>query len=144
MFLHVSSVRYLRDYELQLEFSNGDVRIVNLENELHSKAKQTSDALRILNRMVQSDPELRALIDDERVGAQVAREIYELRTARGLTQKALADRVGTAQSVIARVEDADYEGHSLRMLRRIAHALDACVTVHLIPRKPTANHSKER
>ena len=35
MFLHVKSVRYLRDYELQLEFSNGTARIVNLENQLH-------------------------------------------------------------------------------------------------------------
>jgi hypothetical protein len=35
VFLHVSSVRYLRDYELQLEFSNGVVKIVNLENELY-------------------------------------------------------------------------------------------------------------
>lgn len=103
-----------------------------------SKEKQTSDALRVLDRMVQRDPELRALIEEERVGAQVAREIYELRVARGLTQKALADMVGTTHSVIARLEDADYEGHSLRMLGRIANALDACVAVRLIPRTPTA------
>ena len=37
MFLHVKSVRYLRDYELQLEFSNGTARIVNLENELRGE-----------------------------------------------------------------------------------------------------------
>jgi hypothetical protein len=37
MFLHVNSVRYLRDYELQLEFSNGTVKIVNLENELYGE-----------------------------------------------------------------------------------------------------------
>lgn len=37
MFLHVTSVRYLRDYELQLEFSNGAIKIVDLENELHGE-----------------------------------------------------------------------------------------------------------
>ncbi len=92
-----------------------------------------SDALEILDRMIGDDPELRALIEEERVNADVAMEIYQLRTSRGLTQNELADRVGTTQSVIARLEDADYEGHSLRMLRRIAEALGARLSVHLVP-----------
>jgi transcriptional regulator with XRE-family HTH domain len=49
--------------------------------------------------------------------------VHDLRTEAGLTQKELADLVGTTQSVISRLEDADYEGHSLFMLRRIATAL---------------------
>ncbi len=32
--------------------------------------------------------------------------------------------MGTTQSVIARLESADYSGHSLKMLHRIARALD--------------------
>ena len=35
----------------------------------------------------------------------------------------LAKLIGTTQSVIARLESADYEGHSLSMLQRIAEAL---------------------
>lgn len=97
------------------------------------KRRPTSNALEILDRVVGGDAELRAMIAEERVHAQVAREIHELRTSRGLTQKELAERVGTTQSVIARLENADYEGHSLRMLRRIAEALDAHLSVHLIP-----------
>jgi len=54
----------------------------------------------------------------------VARKIYELRTRAVLTQQQLAKRVGTTTSVISRLEDADYEGHSLAMLRRIAAALN--------------------
>ena len=61
------------------------------------------------------------------------RQIHDLRTSRGLTQRELAERVGTTQSVIARIEDADYEGHSLRMLRRVAEALDAHLSVRLVP-----------
>jgi transcriptional regulator with XRE-family HTH domain len=40
-----------------------------------------------------------------------------------LTQAQLAELIGTTQSVISRLEDADYEGHSLSMLQRIATAL---------------------
>ncbi len=98
-----------------------------------SRARATSDALEILDRMIGDDPDLRALIDEEQINTQVAVEIYELRTSRGLTQTELASRVGTTQSVVARLEDADYEGHSLRMLRRIADALGARLSVHLIP-----------
>jgi len=55
---------------------------------------------------------------------EVASLIYDLRTWAGLSQRALARKVGTTASVICRLEDADYEGHSLAMLRRIAAALD--------------------
>ncbi|HKA55635.1 MAG TPA: helix-turn-helix domain-containing protein [Candidatus Binatia bacterium] len=49
--------------------------------------------------------------------------IYDARTKAGLTQKQLATRLGTTQSVISRLESADYEGHSLGMLLRIAESL---------------------
>jgi len=97
-----------------------------------ARHKRTSNALEILDHMVGDDAELRAMVEEERVNALVAHDIYALRTTRGLTQQELAERVGTTQSVIARLEDADYEGHSLRMLRRIAAALEARLSVHLV------------
>lgn len=57
---------------------------------------------------------------------------------KGLTQKQLAERVGTTQSVIARLEDADYSGHSLFMLQRIASVLDRKLVVNLLPKKNAA------
>jgi len=95
--------------------------------------KPTSNALELLGRLLGDDTELRAMIDEERVNAQVAREIFELRTRRGLSQNDLAALLGVRQSVIARLEDADYEGHSLRMLLRIADALDARLSVRFVP-----------
>ena len=73
------------------------------------------------------------MIAEERLNSQVARLIYEARTAAGLTQKQLADLIGTQQSTVARLEDADYEGHSLSMLRRIAEALNQRLEVRFIP-----------
>lgn len=95
-----------------------------------SKKQQTPDAVAILHRRyVGDDPERKAALAEQRIYAKVARQIYELRTAAGLTQKELADRLGTTQSAISRLEDADSEGHSLSMLRRIAEALGATVDV---------------
>jgi ribosome-binding protein aMBF1 (putative translation factor) len=96
---------------------------------------KTKDAVKILDRLTGDDPELREMIAEERVNVQVARMIYDSRIASGLTQRQLAELVGTQQSTIARLEDADYEGHSLRMLRRIADALDQRLEVRFVPHR---------
>jgi transcriptional regulator with XRE-family HTH domain len=98
------------------------------------KRKLTSDAVEILRRRYfEGKPERLAALDEERANAEIARKIYELRTkARG---QQLADLVGTSTSVICRLEDAVYEGHSLSMLRRIAAALNRDVEIRFVPIK---------
>ena len=89
------------------------------------KAKSTTNGVEILHkRYIGNNTARKALLEKERVNAEVAQLIYDLRTQAGMTQKALADRIGTTQSVISRLEDADYEGHSLDMLTRVANALN--------------------
>jgi len=98
-----------------------------------SKRARTSDAVEILRRRyIKGDPKREASLQMERVNAEVASMIYQRRTEAGLTQKDLADLVGTTQSVISRLEDADYEGHSLSMLCRIATALKQRLVVELV------------
>jgi len=97
--------------------------------------KKTRNATEILERLTGDDPELREMIAEESVNSQVARMIYEARTAANLSQKQLADLVQTQQSTIARLEDADYEGHSLSMLRRIAAALNQRLEVRFVPNR---------
>src|SRR5271167_3780625 len=99
-----------------------------------SNPRRTSNAVRILHRRyVGEDVQRKASLEQERVNAEVARTIYELREQAGLSQKELADRVETTQSVISRLEDADYDGHSLSMLRRIAAALGQEVKIVFVP-----------
>ena len=99
-----------------------------------SRTRKISNAVRILHRRyVGEDAQRKASLEQERVNAEVARTIYELREQAGLSQKELADRVDTTQSVISRLEDADYEGHSMAMLRRIAAALNQRVELHFVP-----------
>lgn len=56
--------------------------------------------------------------------------VLEMREQAGLSQEELAERVGTTQSVIARLEDAEYQGQSLRMLERIASACGVGLKLH--------------
>jgi ribosome-binding protein aMBF1 (putative translation factor) len=94
---------------------------------------KTSDAIKIIDQLTSSDPELEAMVAEASINAEVAQLIYQARTKAGLTQKQLAELVGTKQPVIARLEDADYEGHSLSMLQKIAHALKQRVVINLTP-----------
>ncbi len=99
------------------------------------KPYKTTDAVEILNRMIGDDDELREMVAAERENLEVARKIYDLRTEAGLTQAQLAKKVGTTQSVISLLEDADYEGHSMAMLRRVAAALEKRVEIRFLPLK---------
>ena|SRR2546428_761481 len=56
--------------------------------------------------------------------------VREMRKGAALTQTELAKKVGTTQSVIARLEDAEYTGHSLTMLERIAAACGVSLRLH--------------
>ena len=92
--------------------------------------EKTTNAVDILHRRyIKGAPEREASLQAERVNAEVAHLIHDLRKDSDLSQKELAELVGTTQSVISRLEDADYEGHSLSMLHRVADALKQKLTV---------------
>ncbi len=100
-----------------------------------SKPK-TTDAVEILHRRYfEGKPEMMAMLAEERANADVARKIYALRTAAGLKQSELARLINTTASVISRLEDADYEGHSMSMLHRIAAAVGKRVEMRFVPAK---------
>ena len=92
----------------------------------------TAAAEFLYNRYIAGDPEREAMYEEEVINADIARKIYQLRTKAGLTQQQLAARVGTSKSAICRLEDADYEGHSLSMLKRIAEALGKRVEIRFV------------
>ena len=96
------------------------------------KSQKRTDAVKILDRMIGDDSHLRQLANEAVVNAEVAQLIYDVRTKAKFTQKQLAELIGTTQSVIARLEDADYEGHSLSMLQRIAAAVNKRLEVRFV------------
>jgi ribosome-binding protein aMBF1 (putative translation factor) len=101
---------------------------------MKTRNRKTSDGVRILHkRFYAGRTDRLAALEEARANDQVARELQALRQRAGLTQKQLAALVGTTPSVISRLEDADYEGHSMAMLRRVAGALNRRVEIRFIP-----------
>ena len=101
--------------------------------------KATSDGLEILHRrLYEGKPARLKNLEEARANEEIGRKIQKLRAAAGLTQTQLAKLIGTTASVICRLEDADYEGHSLAMLRRIAGALNQRVEIRFVPIRRSA------
>ncbi|MDQ2730086.1 MAG: helix-turn-helix domain-containing protein [Armatimonadota bacterium] len=104
--------------------------------------RSTTDAIEIIHQeFFVGKPEMLEMLEEERVNADIARMIYQLRTDAGLTQQQLAEKINTSTAVICRLEEADYEGHSLAMLRRIADALDCRVNIDFAPKSSKALES---
>jgi len=96
-------------------------------------SKMTTNALDIIRQETGVDPRTDSGVQKFRKSFEIAQMIYDARTAAGLTQQELADRIGSKQPVISQLENADYEGHSLTMLERIAEALQLNVELRLTP-----------
>ena len=82
-----------------------------------------------------SDEEFRNEYHELEEQFTIAMEVIALRQKHNLTQKELAERVGTSQPAIARLESGNYRNLSLSFIRRIAEALNAVPEVHIRSRK---------
>jgi transcriptional regulator with XRE-family HTH domain len=113
-----------------------------------AKKNRTRNLGDVIRAKLSANPELAQAVEDESFNADIAQQVYDLRTKANLTQAALADLVGTQQSVISRIEDADYDGHSLAMLKRIARAMKKRLKVEFSsPQSRSSNsqrHTKAR
>lgn len=77
-----------------------------------------TNALEIIRKtLIKGNKKREERIQRYKEAFEIAQRIYDLRIARGLSQQELGDLVGTTASVICRLEDADYHGHSMNMLR---------------------------
>ena len=95
--------------------------------------KKTTDACEILyDRFIKGKPKMEAMLKEEKQRLELAACLRELRERAGISQSELARRVGTTPSVICRLEDPDYEGHSLKTLRRIVTALGMGLELKLV------------
>jgi predicted transcriptional regulator len=84
---------------------------------------------------VRGDKHAEAELNEERQKLKLVDALRNLRTE-------LARRVGTTPSVISRLEDPDYDGHSLKTLRRIVDALGLSLELNIVKRTGRKGASK--
>ena len=92
----------------------------------------TTDAVQIFKQRLGDVSGFDERVVADSLNVRVAMLLYQVRTEAGLSQAELALRVGTSQPNIARLEDADYEGHSLAMLQRIAGTLGKRIEIQMV------------
>lgn len=103
-----------------------------------TKEKQTTtDAVKILHRLhIKEDPERIASLEAERIKAEIAQQIYDLRESAGLSQKQLAKKVGTTPTLIDNLEMTDYEDHqfgdAILMLKHIAKVVGKQIEIQFL------------
>jgi predicted XRE-type DNA-binding protein len=95
-------------------------------------ADDITDALEIIDRLFGGES-FNEAVAEERLKGQISIAIYEARTQAGLTQGQLAERIGTRQPAISRLEDGDYDRCSLTTLYKVAAALGMRVEVRFVP-----------
>jgi len=76
------------------------------------------------------DPDFKKEYDALEEEFVIAKEIIKMRIAAKLTQKQLAEKAGTSQSAIARIESGSYENLSLSSLRKIGKVFGATPQIH--------------
>lgn len=96
--------------------------------------KRVKDDLdRTMEQVLRENPGIQEGLDKAGRAWDIAFQIINLREKAGLTQKELAELVGTKQSNIARIESADYTGYTQKTLEKIAKALKARIEVRVVP-----------
>ncbi len=77
----------------------------------------------------------KAAYDSLELEYQVAGQMLKARSRAGLTQDAVAERMGTTKSAISRLESAGKHAPSLATLKRYALAVGCELQVKLVPQK---------
>jgi ribosome-binding protein aMBF1 (putative translation factor) len=95
--------------------------------------RQKDDLDRLTEKLLEQDPSLQEEFVRAEQAWDIAFQIRDLREQAGLTQKQLAELVGTKQSNIARIEDANYTGYTLKTLEKVTKALRARLEVRIVP-----------
>lgn len=66
---------------------------------------------------------------------QVVSQLLKARTQAGLTQDAVAERMGTTKSAVSRLESAGKHAPSLSTLKRYAEAVGCELQIRLVPQQ---------
>jgi ribosome-binding protein aMBF1 (putative translation factor) len=106
------------------------------ESIMATKRKFKSAAVQELyQELIGDDAAAQEEFEEGLVNIEAAQLIHDMRSKAGLSQRELARKVGTSASAINRLESADYEGHTIAMVRRVATALNRRLELRAVPVK---------
>ncbi len=95
--------------------------------------KKRTDFDKYVQEKIKKYPFLKEELKKADMAWDIAGQVYDLRKRAGLTQKELADLMGTRQSNIARIESADYTSYTWKTLEKITKALKARLQIKIVP-----------
>jgi DNA-binding XRE family transcriptional regulator len=84
----------------------------------------------VLNELLEN-PELKKEYDKLETQYLIKKKIISLRLEKGMTQKQLAEKIGTKQAAISRLETDDYNP-SIDFLSKVANALGKELEINFI------------
>ncbi|MBV8782133.1 MAG: helix-turn-helix transcriptional regulator [Phycisphaerae bacterium] len=99
-----------------------------------TSAKRSASSL-IRQKFYDGHPDRIARLEKARQSIALGDQIRRAREAAGMTQAELAEIINTKPSAISRLEDADYEGYSVKTLRKIAEAVHMWISIEFKPRR---------
>lgn len=70
------------------------------------------------------DRQFRHAYADEHLNLSISTQIKTIREKQRMSQAVLAERIGTQQTGVSRIESVNYSGWSIAVLRRLAEAFD--------------------
>ncbi|TDC22771.1 XRE family transcriptional regulator [Streptomyces sp. 8K308] len=97
---------------------------------------RTRRARQLLGETVEDGSEYDRMYEDAGLARELGQLVYDRRTALGLSQSELAERCGMKQPQISRIEGGGTVP-TIPLLRRLARALDAELTIDLTPKNAT-------
>ena len=92
---------------------------------------------------LRQDPEYAAIYEEEAAKSELWLQLVEARQAAGLTQRALAERLGVSQAQVSRIEKQGYDAYTLNTLRRYVAALGEGYELEVTVRKPSSANPQE-
>lgn len=95
--------------------------------------RKKDDLDRLTEKLIKQDPTLAEEFEKADQTLAIAFQIYSLRKKAGMTQEQLAKLVGTKQSNIARIENAEYAGYTFKTLEKVTRALKAKLEINIVP-----------
>jgi len=95
------------------------------------KNHRIRDMSRSIDELVEKRPDLEDVYQAADPVYELRKRILQLRLDKGLSQAELAERAGTKQSVISRIENGESEPR-IETIKRIARALDKEVRLELV------------